>query len=279
MPELPEVETIRRYLVNEIEGKTIKSVHIIEPKQFIGDTKDVLGATIHELIRKGKVLTMRLSNNLYINIHLKMSGQILYAADSNNAVYKNKIPKTLSNKLPSNTTRVIINFTDGSGIFYNDLRKFGWIKISNVPLVPASADVLSPDFTLEYFIKNFKNFNKPIKPLLMEQSLLAGVGNIYANDACNVANINPERKAKTLSDEEFEKLYNAIKFVINEGIKYKGSSSKDESYISPDGSLGSYQHHFKVYNREGQLCPRGDDTIRRIKQNGRSSFYCPNCQK
>lgn len=279
MPELPEVETIKTYLSNKIQGKTISDIEIKEPKQFIGDKQKIIGQSVIDIGRKGKVLTLKLTNNIFINIHLKMSGQILYAEDKHNAVYAHQIPKTYSNKMPGNTTRIIITFSDNSALFYNDLRKFGWIKIADKPLVPPSVDVLSNDFTFEYFQKAVQNLNKPIKPLLMEQNILAGIGNIYANDSVYVAQIDPRKKAKTLTEKELKTLYKAVNQIVREGIKYKGSSSKDEAYITPDGSRGSYQDHFKVYHREGSPCPRCHETIQRIKQNGRSTFFCPGCQK
>ncbi|MFA9289111.1 MAG: bifunctional DNA-formamidopyrimidine glycosylase/DNA-(apurinic or apyrimidinic site) lyase [Weeksellaceae bacterium] len=278
MPELPEVETIRRKLKTEIIGRTIKSVEILEPKQFFGDPQTIIGKKVTDILRKGKYLSIALSDNLFINIHLKMSGQIIWVEDMNNPVIKNPIPRLQTNRLPASITRVIIKFTDNSALFYNDMRKFGWVKIGDAPEGPKSADVAGEEFTLEYFQKVLKNSRKPIKTFLLDQDKLAGVGNIYDNDALWVAQIHPSRLAGALNEAEQKQLYEAIKEVIAEGIKYGGSSARDENYIMPDGSLGEYQKHFKVYHRHGQPCHRCGEEIKRITIGGRGTFYCPKCQ-
>lgn len=279
MPELPEVETIRTTLSNEIIGKTISNVEILEKKQFVGNSQDIIGAKITQLLRKGKYLSIKLSNDFYLNIHLKMSGQILYVESLDNPVIKNNIPKQNTNRLPIKYTRIILTFDDNSAIFYNDMRKFGWLKLSKKPEEPASPDVYSDEFTIEYFKNVTKNSKQPIKSFLLDQTKLAGVGNIYANDALWEAHVHPEKITGNLTVKDVEKLFHAIKKIIAEGVKYRGSSAKDENYIMPDGSLGGYQHHFKVYHRTGEQCLRCASEIKRIKQNGRSSFYCPTCQE
>ncbi len=280
MPELPEVETIRSKLHREIIGKKIKSIKILEKKQFSGNPKTVEGKRIIDIKRVGKLLSMVLENKLFINIHLKLTGQILFASNINEAVFKNTIPFTGTNKMPSKTTRVIITFSDNSGLFFNDMRKFGWMKISDKQEIPKAIDILSPNFTLEYLEKVINQSKKPVKVLLMDQDKMAGIGNIYANEALFLAHIHPERKANTLNVTEIKSLYQAVKKVIEEGIKYKGSSAADEAYITPEGERGSMQQHFHVYQQEGKPCPKGcSGTVKRIKQAGRSSFYCPRCQK
>lgn len=292
MPELPEVETIRATLSDAIVGKTISTVEILEKKQFVGDSQEIIGAKIVQILRKGKYLSIQLSTKdntksleipeknktLFLNIHLKMSGQILYVESLDNPVVKNTIPKQNTNRLPIKYTRVIINFDDNSAIFYNDMRKFGWLKIAHSPDGPTSADVFSDEFTLEYFQKVTYKSKQQIKSFLLDQTKLAGIGNIYANDALWQANIYPERITGDLSQVEITKLFHAIRDIIAEGVKYRGSSAKDENYILPDGSLGGYQNHFKVYHRTNQPCLTCNTPIKRLKQNGRSSFYCEKCQ-
>lgn len=279
MPELPEVETIRLLLQSDLIGKTIKDVTVMVQKQFVGNKADIIGKKIDSLIRKGKVVSIKLDNGLFISFHLKLSGQLLFAKDKYNAVFANTIPLTSTNKMPGKTTSIILDFTDGSALFFNDLRKFGWMKIGQEPEGPKSVDVLSPDFTQEFLQTKITKSKKPIKTLLMDQEALAGIGNIYANDSLYEAKINPERKASTLTTEEINALYASIKKVIAKGLQYRGSSAKDEIYILPDGSKGTYQNHFRVYHREGQPCGRCENPIKRIKQGGRSSFYCPMCQQ
>jgi len=287
MPELPEVESIKRQLKPNIIGKIISDIGILSPKNFIGNKKDVLNKKIIAIDRYGKVLVFQLVNPLtrkpvnsnYLNIHFKLSGQILFSRDINHAVFEHVIPFTKSKTMPANTTRVIIKFTDGSGLFFNDLRKFGWIKISDQPLKPKGIDVLSKEFTPQLVNSLTRKTRKPIKILLMDQDLITGIGNIYANDSLFLAKIHPLRKSNSLKEEEVNLLYQSIKKTINEGLKDLGSSGADEAFILPDGSKGGHQRHFLVYQRENQPCPVCKTIIKRIKHNGRSSFFCPTCQK
>lgn len=286
MPELPEVETIRRQLEKKIIGKVINDIKVFEKKQFIGEKKLVIGKKIKEITRAGKLISIKIcdkndinKNCLFLNIHLKLTGEILYAENIKNAIFPEIIPFTNSKKLPASTTRIIIEFTDQSGLFFNDLRKFGWIKISQTPEIPPGIDVLSKEFSFKYLKKIIKNSNKPIKILLMDQEKIGGIGNIYANDSLFLAKINPLKKAKTLSEKEINTLYQAIKKVIKEAIDHGGSSGADEAFIQIDGQKGKHQDFFLVYQKENQPCPRCKTPIKRIKQGGRSTFFCPNCQK
>lgn len=259
MPELPEVETIRRYLDTTIVGKTITSVEVLNPNSFIGSGNDVNSQEIMETSRKGKVLNLHLQNGKYIAFHLKMSGQILL------------------NKSQTKYTRVVLHFGNDY-LLFNDIRKFGWVKVSDKAEGTNAPDVTRKEFTEDYFKIIVQKSGKPIKTLLMDQEKIAGIGNIYANDALFVAKILPSRIAKTLSETEILKLYEACKQIINEGIEYKGSS-KTQVYMSPDGTKGSYQDHFKVYGQDGKPCKNCGTIIIREKQGGRSYFYCENCQK
>jgi len=287
MPELPEVETIKRQLTPDVLGKTISDVEILSPKNFVGDKKDVLGRKIVSVDRYGKVLVLKLTRvgqdrplqNNFLNIHFKLSGQILFSKNVNHAIFKNIIPFTGGNKMPANTTRVIIKFADGSGIFFNDLRKFGWIKISDQPLKPNGIDVLDKQFTVRYLNVILKKTRKPIKVLLMDQDLITGIGNIYANDSLFLAKVHPQRLSNSLTKKEISFLYKTIKQTINQGIKDCGSSGADEAFILPDGSRSRHQRNFLVYQREGEPCLVCKIIIKRVKHNGRSSFFCHNCQK
>lgn len=279
MPELPEVETNRRELSKHILHKRIKTVEVLSTKQFIGDPQSCVGVTIVELLRHGKIMAIKLSNDLYINIHLKMTGQLLYADDSTNAVFKHTIPLANTHIMPGRSTRVIITFDDGSAVFFNDSRKFGWMKLAHTPEKPAAMDVISPAFTSEYFISTLQRTTKPVKTALLDQSIVAGIGNIYANESLFEAGILPTRPANSLRADEYAKLYKAVQSIIQEGIIHKGSSGKDESYLLPDGSRGMYQQHFRVYQRTDKPCPRCGNPILRITHGGRSSFYCSHCQK
>lgn len=289
MPELPEVETIKINLEKKVIGKTISEIIILSPKNFIGDKNKLIKQKIISLNRYGKVLVFKLTklvnsltkkqnNYLYLNIHFKLSGQMLFAENINKAVFKNKIPFTKGNKMPANTTRVIIKFNDESGLFFNDLRKFGWIKISDKPLAPKGIDVLSKKFTPQFLKSLIFKTKKSIKLLLMDQDLITGIGNIYANDSLFLARIHPLRQANLLNEKEVKKLFLSIINEIKKGIIDQGSSGADEAFILPDGSKGRHQRNFLVYQRENKPCLRCKTKIKRIKQNGRSSFFCPKCQ-
>jgi len=279
MPELPEVESIKIDLAAKIIGKKILKVTVLEKKQFIGDPQQIIGQKVERILRYGKHLSIKLTNNLYLNIHLKLTGQFLFANDVHHARFKYPIPFTGKNNMPGRTTRIIFEFQDGSGLFFNDLRKFGWIKIAAKPQIPEGIDVLKKEFTSKYLGKVLSLTRRAIKIVLMDQKKIAGIGNIYANDSLFLARINPLKPANYLNKEEINSLYKAIKKVINEGVKDEGSSAADEAFILPDGRKGRHQKHLLIYQKDGQPCPVCGTTIKRIKQGGRSTFYCPHCQK
>lgn len=278
MPELPEVESIRNHLKRDVIGKEIKSVDVLHQKQFQGDPERIIGHKIIDIVRHGKILAIKLNNSLYLNFHFKLTGQLLFAKNSTNAKFIYNIPLAFGNKMPGHSTRVIIHFTDGSALYFNELRKFGWIKLTEKQERPKGEDVMTKEFTVKYFAEKLKNTRRPIKIVLMDQDRFAGIGNIYASEALFEAKVNPETKANELSVEQVNQLYKSIIKVLSQGIKHRGSSGKDEVYILPDGSKGEYQYHFTVYQQEGKPCKRCKTPIKRIKQGGRSTFYCPQCQ-
>ncbi|MDP2927000.1 MAG: DNA-formamidopyrimidine glycosylase [bacterium] len=263
MPELPEVETIKRYLQRAIVGKTIIGVEILSKKQFPDNPKEVIGVKIISIARRGKNLIINLSNNKSLLIHLKLTGQLV-----------------VTQKNPDRATRVIVSFNQGK-LFFNDLRKFGWMKIvksSELELTKLGPEPFWPDFTNEYLKQVFSKTTKPIKLVLLDQEKIAGIGNIYANDALWEAEIYPERPAKNLRPMEIKKLREAIILVLKEGILYEGSSAADGAYIKPDTSPGSYQKHFRVYQKDGEKCQKCGTIIKRINLGGRGTFFCPSCQ-
>ncbi|MDH7476533.1 MAG: bifunctional DNA-formamidopyrimidine glycosylase/DNA-(apurinic or apyrimidinic site) lyase [Microgenomates group bacterium] len=279
MPELPEVETIKRSLKPKILGKIIDRIEILSAKNFIGNKNEILKQKIIDVKRFGKILVIYLFNKKCLNFHLKLTGQILYAKNIDQATFKEMIPFTKTNKMPANTTRVIIKFSDHSSLFFNDLRKFGWIKITNQPLIPKGIDVLSNNFSPSLLKKLTAKTKKPIKLLLMDQDLITGIGNIYANEALFLAKIHPLTPSNQLSEKQIEKLFLSILKAVKQGIEDRGSSGADEAFILPDGSKGEHQKNFLVYQREGKPCRVCQTPIKRIKQGGRSSFFCPKCQK
>ncbi len=279
MPELPEIESIRMYLRQYIIGKTLQKVEVIAPKMFIGDEKLIIHKKVTDVLRSGKILTLQFENNMYASIHLKLSGQILYALHKDKAVFKVVIPRADSNTMPAKTTKVILYFTDNSALYFNDMRMFGWMKVSNKPEMIKGIDVLSTDFTLDYFKTVLSKTSRAIKIILMDQDKIGGIGNIYANDALFTAKIHPARKANELTPEETERLYKSILDTIQDGLRYKGSSAKDELYVLPDGEKGTYQHHFKAYHKHGTACINCGTIMERMELGGRGTFFCPKCQK
>lgn len=319
MPELPEVETIRKQLSEKIVGKKIEKIEVRLPKIFQGKTDDVVGAKILSVKRRAKVLIIELSNNRTMLVHFKLSGQMVYGKmtggqddseqsksktvgvqedkeQSGDKIYYPQGIPFAGNYLPGKTTHVIFYFNDGSRLFYNDLRQFGWIRTISNNQFPMTNDQLTisndkfleklgpepftDEFSLEYFEGICRKWGRPIKILLMEQDKIAGVGNIYANEALFCAKIAPHKRARDLEENEIKALYDCILKVLEMGLKYGGSSGADEAFITPDGKRGAMQEHFNVYQRDGQLCSNNcGGTIRRMTLGGRGTFFCPACQR
>jgi len=283
MPELPEVETVRLFLNQKIIGKKIKSIKVLNAKSLSGDYKKILNQPIIRLTRLGKQLSIHFSHGLSFLIHLKMTGQLIFV-DKSQTILGHPTPSLYKKPLPWNTTRLIFIFSDGSILYFNDQRKFGWIKLVKQDQLTRlqsnlGPDILSKKFTLSYFQKTLQNSNRLIKTLLHDQSLYAGIGNIYANDALFLSHIHPQTTASNITSTQTKSLYHNIKKVIRQGIKYSGSTAKDNMYLKPDGTKGSQQYNFYVYQRAGQPCSSCRSKIIRLKLQGRSAFFCPHCQK
>lgn len=280
MPELPEVETIKLQLNTVLPGLVIKKIEILSPKNFVGNKKTVIGKKIKGLRRFGKMLVIDTEGKESLAIHLKMTGRLIYRGKKQPKNLQVQDPKI--QKLPSLHTRIIIYFTNGDTLYFNDLRKFGWIKVLDVSSIKYQVSRLgiepfTKEFTLENFQKVVSLSNKPVKLLLMDQEKIAGVGNIYANDALFAARIHPKSPARKLNPEEVGLLYNKISEILKKAIKWKGAS--DDAYVDAFGEKGEVQEHFLVYARNKEKCLNNcGSTIKKIKLGGRGTFYCPNCQ-
>jgi formamidopyrimidine-DNA glycosylase len=298
MPELPEVESIKlqlqKFLVGlprggALRGHKIIGVEIKYKKCFAGDPRNVIGGKISGVRRFGKALSIDLSNGYSIVIHIKMTGQLIYRGP--NLKKSGKLSSKVSGGLGGKHTHVIFTLNKGGVLYYNDMRKFGWIKIvkSDKRKEISFMDKLGPEILIdknyppenELLLKDFntvvQSTGRAIKTLLMDQNKIAGVGNIYANDALWLAKIHPEKKSNELSDNEVAELFKAVKKVLKDGLKYHGAS--ENSFVTPDGMEGKYQQHFLIYGRAGEKCKRcKSGIIKKIKVGGRGTYFCPVCQ-
>lgn len=287
MPELPEVETVRRGLNTLIIGRTVAAVEHDTPKGFPNATADVkqflIGATVTDVRRRAKVLLIDLSTKYSLVIHLKMTGQLVFTAPELRfgAGHPNE---SLVGKLPDRSTRVTFTFTDGSHLYFNDQRKFGWVRLMPTLEVPTidfmkkvGPEPLEADFTAREFADRFKRRARTsIKAALLDQTVVAGVGNIYADESLWGAKIHPKRLVSTITTKEFEKLYSELRSVMNMAIEKGGST--DKNYVNAEGKRGSYMDFARVFRREGKACPRCGTTIVKFKVAGRGTHICPHCQ-
>ncbi|MBI2405466.1 bifunctional DNA-formamidopyrimidine glycosylase/DNA-(apurinic or apyrimidinic site) lyase [Candidatus Microgenomates bacterium] len=288
MPELPEVETVRRGLEKYLVGHTITGVEVKLRKLVSGDTQNVIGGKIKGVRRAGKGLIIDLDNGYSVAIHIKLTGQLIYQGPDSP---KLKLSEKVGGQLPNKWTHVIFRLDKNAFLYYNDLRQFGWIKIVKTdeiknlpffrelgpePLVTGSSSWQAP-LTLEKFREIVSRASTKIKPLLMDQKKIGGVGNIYANDALWLAGIDPRRTAKGLTPNEQSKLYNAILEVLKKGLAEGGAS--ELNYVNALGQEGGYQKYFLVYGQEGQPCPKKHGLIQKIYLAGRGTYFCPACQR
>lgn len=282
MPELPEVETIKLQLEKFLKGKKIVSVEVKNRKIFQGDEKKALGTRILGTRRFGKVLCIDLSNKYSILAHLKLTGQFLYRGPELSS--KGRLSEKVIGGIPGPHTHVIFSFEKGAKLYYNDVRRFGWIKITKSEEVITDNYIkkLGPEFFKDLTLNLFENIlsktSRAIKVVLMDQEKMGGVGNIYANDALWLAKINPKRPTKDLTNNEQKELFNSILTVLKNGLKYGGAS--ELAFVTPDGKEGKYQEHTLVYGRQGNICPRCKRAkIVKFFMGGRGTYWCSNCQK
>ena len=286
MPELPEVETVRRGLAKLIIGKTIVSeIHDTE-KGFPNAPSDVntflIGSSVIDVRRRAKVLMIDLSTDYTLLIHLKMTGQLVYVGDTRfGAGHPND---SLVNALPDKSTRVTLQFNDGTQLFFNDQRKFGWmrllptIEIPNISFMQkVGPEPLSTEFTAQQFMQRLARRPKTnIKAAILDQSVVAGIGNIYADESLWGAKINPKRLVLSLTEAEMTLLYTEVRSVMNLSIEKGGSSNS--TYVNAEGQRGSYMDFARVFRREGLPCPRCGTTIEKLRVAGRGTHICPVCQ-
>ncbi len=275
MPELPEVETLVLEMRAKLLGKRISSIDVITPSIFKGNKHKLIGQKIQEIKRRAKLILIRI-NDHWLMIHLKLTGQLFYLAVGKN--------ETKNGEKIGKHTHVIVTFSDKSRLVFNEMRKFGFMRVISAKELDTllkqnyGPEPLDRSFRLEHFRDRLeKRKNAKIKPLLLDQKFIAGIGNIYSDEALFLSRIHPLRRVQTLSDQEIEKLYKAIRKVLLTALHYQGSSINH--YRKLTGERGSYGEHRYVYGREGEKCLGCSGKVKRIKIGSRSAHFCPSCQK
>ena len=288
MPELPEVETVKRGLQKLIIGRKIVVVNNDNPKSFPNAITDVgqflINSKVIDVRRRAKVLLIDLSTGYTLVIHLKMTGQLV-VVDQRERFAAGHPNDSLVGNLPDKSTRVTLDFDDKSHLYFNDQRKFGWVRLMPTAEVPnidfmkkVGPEPLEADFTVDEFISRFsKRPRTNIKAAILDQSVIAGVGNIYADESLWGAKIHPKRLVGSLTKSEFKKLYTEIRAVMNLSIEKGGSTNRN--YVNAEGKKGSYMDFARVFRREGQACSRCGTEIIKIRVAGRGTHICPYCQQ
>ena len=288
MPELPEVETVKRGLNKLVIGRKFTSVNSDNPKSFPNSEVDVknflIDAKVNYVRRRAKILLIDLSTNYTLVIHLKMTGQLVFIRKRSRfgAGHPND---SLVNNLPDKSTRVTFDFDDGSNLYFNDQRKFGWVRLvptSEVPnidfMIKVGPEPLDDDFTAKQFADRFKRRARTtIKAAILDQTVIAGVGNIYADESLWGAKIHPAKIVGDLSFSKFKHLYDEVRYVMNLSIEKGGSTNRN--YVNAEGKKGSYMDFARVFRQEGLPCPRCGTEIIKIKVASRGTHICPKCQK
>jgi formamidopyrimidine-DNA glycosylase len=276
MPELPEVETIRRDLEGRILGRRItavrlppdtgKPVPVLKGIDEAGFREGVVGATIEAVERRGKYLALRLDTGLLIAVHLRMTGKLLHRD---------------AGAEPDRFLRIILVFDDGTELRFTDVRKFGgfWLvdNVDEAMSTPMGPEPLSEGFTLQGLKAALAGRKAPVKAVILDQRRIAGVGNIYADEACFEAGIDPRRLGGTLKAKEVSRLHASVRNVLHLGVESRGASFRD--YADADGKDGGMQMLVKVFRRTGKPCYTCGTIIERTKVGGRSTHYCPKCQR
>lgn len=277
MPELPEVETIRRGLKKFIIDKKIVKIEVLCEKSFIGERTS---GKVKDIRRFGKALVLDLDNNLSLIIHLRMTGQLIY--DGKERFAAGHPSENFVSKLPNNQTRVILELEDGT-LYFNDQRKFGFVKVvktTDVELDPFIKKLAKEPWDMdegELYEKLKRHKNALIKPTILDQTIICGLGNIYADESLFSAKIHPERKSGTITKAEAKKILESAREVVQKSIESGGSTMA--TYVKADGTKGDYLDKFaKVFHRENQPCLECGEKIIKIKVAGRGTHICPNCQ-
>jgi formamidopyrimidine-DNA glycosylase len=267
VPELPEVETIRAQLAPRLIGRTLARVEILDPRltrpfDLFEVAEELEGDRVLAVARRGKYLELRLESGLSLLVHLRMTGSFGFE--------------------PTSHERAVIELDDGSKLVFRDVRRFGtWLVLEAADATDFLSskngpEPLGPMFTTRWLVHKLARRKGALKAVLLDQRVVAGLGNIYTDEALWRARLSPLRPANTLSGDEVRRLQRAIRAALGAGIERQGATLRD--YAAPDGAAGSMQEEFRVYGRDGEPCPRCGTTIAKTRVGGRGTWYCPRCQ-
>lgn len=286
MPELPEVESIRRKLNLILPKRQIKLIEVLRDKSFLSFPAfggEILERNIVEVKRRAKILQIVLDGERDLLIHLKMTGQLIFVDQKGDRFGGGHPSADWVNELPTRHTRVVFSFTDGSRLFFNDMRVFGWIRSPlkqdvDQEFVNYGPDINDSNLSVTYLMLQAKRRSIPIKQFIMDNAVICGVGNIYASEALFQTGINPLCPAREIKKEEMKNLLLAMQEIIARSTEM-GGTTFDGKYVGIDGFAGGFQNELKVYGRVGEPCLQCGNLIKKIKQGGRGTFYCPKCQQ
>jgi len=288
MPELPEVETVRRGLERKIVGKKIDQVSVDWPKtvaplsmrKFCSVLKN---RKVTGVERQAKMLIIRLDKKQALVVHLKMTGQLIFRPVRGELMVGGHPQPGGLDHLPNKFTRIVITFADGSTLFFNDMRKFGWMRLLDDEqvtklFVDIGVEPLSAAFNVKKMTVILAKYpRRTIKQILMDQSLIAGIGNIYADEACFSSHILPTRVVAQITPDEVGSLVRHIKRILKLSISKEGTSARN--YLTSDGVPGGFVPYLNVYGRGNEKCKKCGTKIAKIRHHGRGTHYCPQCQK
>ena len=313
MPELPEVETIRLGLYRKIISLKIKKIELLSHKSFIGEPKKVEGKVVRDVWRRGKMLGIELGSDIpgpvssqpqsmsshslraligaprslppvtLLLFHLKMTGQIIF--DDGKRFVGGHPTSDMRDQMPNSHTRIVFTFSNSSHLYFNDQRKFGWVRVVDRQQALGSSlfknlgpEPLEKGFSWQILKTNLlKHKSMPVKVAIMDQAVVVGVGNIYANEACFDAKIDPRIKVRDLTDEQFKKLYKGVITSLKAGIKYGGATRAH--FVDSEGHKGYFLDYAFVYGRDKHPCKICKTIIQKITLGGRGTYLCPKCQK
>lgn len=288
MPELPEVENVRLQLLAKIKSKTIASVRVFKDKSTGHNpnfTELITGKTFAHIDRIGKLMifSFRGEDNLFLLAHLKMTGQFFYVDKKGLLGGGHSMTESDTRQLPNKHTRIAFSLNDGSNLYFNDMRIFGYIQIATKEEVARAKarfgeEPINQNFNHRDFYERLKRRNTTIKATLLDQTFVAGLGNIYVDEALFAAKIKPDRIANSLSSQEARSVITAGGKIMRHSIEVGGTTFKD--FADTDGHAGNFTEHLKVFGKQNQSCPRcKKHQIQKTRVAGRGTHFCPNCQK